>query len=178
MEYKNIKLNNFLDIIKENDEVTDALKNQGKCKNKPDNKYDAIELEIGTEVEYEHVDSKEQSKEIAKDHLEENPHYYTQVLAPGESEVMDITKKILKKYGYDSIKDYMTKNEEMYSKKISAITNKPFIRSAIISFFKKQSSAPKDYELHKWAKLQKFNVHEVETEIYKLVFDYVKKSVK
>lgn len=91
----------FNEALTEN-EVVDVLKNQGKAKHKPDDDYCPIELEIGRQVEKEHVDSDDAAKEIAKDHLEENPMYYTKVLAPKEKEVMDIAKKVLKKNGYDS----------------------------------------------------------------------------
>ena len=106
-----MKLNEFLEKIHEKKDLANVLKKQGKSINQPDNKYDPIELEIGIEVEYEHVDDKEQSKEIAKDHLEENPHYYTQVLAPKEKEVMDKTKRILKIYGYKDIRDFIKRSD-------------------------------------------------------------------
>jgi len=95
----------FNDALKEN-AVVDALKNQGKAKHKSDDDYCPIEMEIGRQVEKEHVDSDEAAKEIAKDHLQENPMYYTKVLAPKEKEVMDITMKVLKKNGYDSLEKF------------------------------------------------------------------------
>jgi len=56
----------------------------GLSTNEPDSKYNKEQIEIGTEVErFEHTDNKDTprnnqlGKEIAKDHLEEIPDYYT-----------------------------------------------------------------------------------------------------
>lgn len=48
----------------------------GLADGQPDSKYDKDQLEMGIEVEYEHTNNPEISKEIAKDHLEEIPDYY------------------------------------------------------------------------------------------------------
>jgi len=87
-------------------EFINTLKKQGLAKNKPDSDFDSIELEIGANVELEHIDDEEAAKEIAKDHLVENPHYYTKVLAPAEKEVMKKAEEILKDHGYDNIEDW------------------------------------------------------------------------
>ena len=105
-----MKLNEFLEELNEDDALS-TLKSQGRAKDRPDSDFDPIELEIGTKVEYEHVDDEEASKEIAKDHLEENPHYYTKVLAPAEKEVMQKAKNILKQNGFDTIEDYFASLE-------------------------------------------------------------------
>jgi hypothetical protein len=107
-----MNLNDFLDkIVAES--AADLLKSQGKSKHKSDDEYCPIELEIGTKVEHEHVDSDEAAKEIAKDHLEENPNYYTTVLAPQEKDVMETAMKVLRKNGYRSIKDFLAKSKKM-----------------------------------------------------------------
>lgn len=98
-------------VESKDDAVLTALKSQGKSKGDPDSDFCEIELEIGTEVELEHVNSKEAAKEIAKDHLKENKHYYTEVLAPAEDEVMEKTIKILKKHGYGSMKEFKQKHK-------------------------------------------------------------------
>jgi len=49
----------------------------GDADNKADSKYDANQLEMGIKHEMEHTDDKAVAKEIAKDHLEENAKYYT-----------------------------------------------------------------------------------------------------
>jgi hypothetical protein len=108
-----MNLNKFLEQITEEDEVISALKKQGKAKNKPDSDFCPIELEIGIAVEHEHVKDEEASKEIAKDHLVENPHYYTTVLGAKEKEVMDKAEKIVKKHGYKSVEDYLKDSKKM-----------------------------------------------------------------
>lgn len=95
----------FREALVEQKAVVSALKSQGKAKHKSDDEYCPIELEIGRQVEKEHVDSDDAAKEIAKDHLEENPMYYTKVLAPKEKEVKDIALKVMKKNGYNSFEE-------------------------------------------------------------------------
>jgi len=51
----------------------------GKHRNVPDSNYDEKELQMGIEIEKEHTDSEEIAKQIAKDHLEECPDYYTRL---------------------------------------------------------------------------------------------------
>lgn len=92
--------------MKRLDEFIKDLKRQGLAKDRPDKDFDIIELEVGTEVETEHVDDEGAAKEIAKDHLIEDPHYYTFMLAQAEDEVMKITKRVLKEKGYESIEDW------------------------------------------------------------------------
>lgn len=58
-------------------EIISKLKKKGKSKNKPDSAYNPRELEMGIKIEMEHGLGKDAAKEIAKDHLEEDPHYYT-----------------------------------------------------------------------------------------------------
>ncbi len=50
---------------------------------KPDSVYDPAELARGIEVEFEHTDDPEIAKVIAKDHLDEDPHYYARLLEAG-----------------------------------------------------------------------------------------------
>ncbi len=49
----------------------------GLADGKPDAKYLEDQLRMGIDVEGEHTASKAMAKEIAKDHLEEHPRYYT-----------------------------------------------------------------------------------------------------
>jgi hypothetical protein len=53
----------------------------GKHNDVPDNKFDAEQLAMGIKVEHEHTNDKEIAKKIAKDHLSEDPKYYTHLLA-------------------------------------------------------------------------------------------------
>lgn len=43
----------------------------------PDAKYNKPELKKGISHELEHVKNRAMAKEISKDHLEENPRYYS-----------------------------------------------------------------------------------------------------
>lgn len=49
----------------------------GKSDYRPDSDFDPEELKIGIEIELEHTNDREIAKEIAKDHLEEHPKYYS-----------------------------------------------------------------------------------------------------
>ena len=51
----------------------------GKHRHRPDSNYDPDELRMGIEIEKEHTDDENIAKEIAKDHLEECPDYYTRL---------------------------------------------------------------------------------------------------
>lgn len=51
----------------------------GKADGKPDSKYNKKQLEEGIKVEMEHTNDPKKAKEIAKDHLEECPNYYTRL---------------------------------------------------------------------------------------------------
>jgi hypothetical protein len=49
----------------------------GLADHAPDNEFDSEELKMGVEHELEHTDNKQMAKEIAKDHLKEDPKYYS-----------------------------------------------------------------------------------------------------
>lgn len=68
----------FLEDLKPNGEFEDQIKGGKADKRKPDD-FDQHELSMGIEVELEHVNSREKAKEIAMDHLEEIPDYYTRL---------------------------------------------------------------------------------------------------
>jgi hypothetical protein len=48
----------------------------GAGDNRPDSDFDPQQLEIGIKHETEHTKDREVAKEIAKDHLTEDPNYY------------------------------------------------------------------------------------------------------
>ncbi len=50
---------------------------------KDDDEFDEKELMVGIEVEKEHTDNIEIAKEIAKDHLAEDPQYYSKLIKAG-----------------------------------------------------------------------------------------------
>lgn len=59
----------------------------GKADARPDSDFDADALSKGTAVESEHTDDPEKAKEIAKDHLAEDPKYYDKLAKmEGEAE--------------------------------------------------------------------------------------------
>lgn len=49
----------------------------------PNEEVDAEQLNIGIEVEKEHTDDEELAEEIARDHLAEDPHYYSKLKKAG-----------------------------------------------------------------------------------------------
>lgn len=61
------------------DEVETILKNVGEHDFSPDSDFDPDQLKKGIEVEKEHTKSNLIAKLIAKDHLKEDPTYYTKL---------------------------------------------------------------------------------------------------
>ena len=51
----------------------------GAGDNKPDSDFDEEQLKIGIKHELEHTKDHEIAKEIAKDHLTEDPNYYKKI---------------------------------------------------------------------------------------------------
>ena len=45
----------------------------------PDIDYEPTQLKMGIEVELEHTNNRKVAETIAKQHLEEDPHYYTKL---------------------------------------------------------------------------------------------------
>ena len=66
-----VKLASTTELIRE------KLRDEGNSQHQPDSKYDQEQLAMGIKVEQEHVENVPVRKEIAKDHLEEDPRYYT-----------------------------------------------------------------------------------------------------
>ena len=56
-----------------------------------DSDFDSEQLQAGIQVEMEHTDDPEKAKEIAKDHLSEDPEYYKKLalIAPDAKEAED-----------------------------------------------------------------------------------------
>ena len=99
--------------FKDTDEALKMMKKEGDFKGQK-LKYDPIELEIGTEVEHEHFNQDALSRQIALDHLAENPRYYLD-LCKIDKDCKIIAKKILSKHGFDSIEAYKDKNNRSKS---------------------------------------------------------------
>jgi len=142
----------------------DLLKKQGLSKHKPDDAYDPKELAMGMKVEKEHAKSAEIAKEIAKDHLEEVPDYYTR-LAKMEKEAEKEKKE-------ESIKlsSFLKSIRENGGEASGGETPS---RNDIIKFLKKNTS-PTDDEFHDWAEGMGFNVHKAEAAVYKLAAEHAK----
>lgn len=51
----------------------------GTADNRPDSDFDEEQLKIGIEHEREHTENDDIAKEIAKDHLSEDPNYYRKI---------------------------------------------------------------------------------------------------
>jgi len=70
-----------------------------KRERKPDEAYDPEELAAGIEVEKEHTANPEIARAIAKDHLNEDPKYYTHLLqmeidyGDEDEDIRDIAKR-------------------------------------------------------------------------------------
>lgn len=58
-------------LIKENEKLKGGL-----ADNRPDSDFDEKELKKGIKIEMEHTKNEKIAKEIAKDHLTEDPNYY------------------------------------------------------------------------------------------------------
>jgi hypothetical protein len=69
----------------------------GLADSKPDEEFDAEELEKGTKVEMEHTNDEELAKEIASDHLAEDDDYYKKLDVMEHSELKKMEKKEGKK---------------------------------------------------------------------------------
>jgi hypothetical protein len=68
---------------------------------------DPKQLEKGIEVEMEHTDDSEKAKEIALDHLSENPKYYLPYLEDAEDKAKD-----KKDVDINFVKEYNKEQEE------------------------------------------------------------------
>ena len=72
----------------------DAERNAAKL---PDSKFDAKELKKGTDREMEHTKSREEAEKIAKQHLFDNPKYYSELDKAGFEE-LELEEKWSAKY--------------------------------------------------------------------------------
>jgi hypothetical protein len=60
----------------------------GKGDNKPDSDFDTEQLKKGIKHELEHTGNEQLAKEIAKDHLSEDPQYYVKINKAGLNETI------------------------------------------------------------------------------------------
>ena len=66
----------------------------GKGDNKPISQFDKKEFAKGMRVEREHTKSRKAASEIARDHLTEDPHYYSKLMRAGLAD--ELKKKAMK----------------------------------------------------------------------------------
>ena len=62
----------------------------------PEEIKESVELEVGTTVEFEHTKDPKEAKKIAKDHLSEDPNYYSKLYKAGlidEPDAIELAKK-------------------------------------------------------------------------------------
>ena len=69
-----MKLGEFVRLTRSSEKLPGGLGD-----NKPDSYFDPDQLEMGIKVEMEHTTDPELAREIAKDHLTEDPKYYTKL---------------------------------------------------------------------------------------------------
>lgn len=78
----------------------------GVADNKPDKDFNKMSLKIGSIVELEHVSDIDLAKEIAKDHLIEDPDYYKKLIKYIEPfEINNIADKA--KISVEKLKKYL-----------------------------------------------------------------------
>lgn len=93
--------------MKKLQEIYEDLLPGGKGDNTPDSKFDKKQLAMGIKHEMEHTSDARKAKEIAKDHLSEDPHYYTKLkeaLAPQD------VQKTVNKY-LSKVQDEKSRND-------------------------------------------------------------------
>lgn len=93
----------------------------GKADAAPKKGVNKYELEKGIKVEMEHTNSKAKAEEIARDHLAEDPKYYTKLKKAGLADELtekdaDIEAELIKKYGNEKSKSLADKNAELKKK--------------------------------------------------------------
>jgi len=118
----------------------------GKASGKPDSAYPADQLRMGIEVEKEHTDDPQKAKEIAKDHLEEHPRYYS----------------ALKKMEARLEKEKRANGEE------EGTPGKLIPKKTLEAFFK-QNPRPSDDQVHDLAEAHGASPHTTEAQIYAML---------
>jgi hypothetical protein len=103
------------------------------------------ELEMGIKIEMEHTDDKDKAKEIAMDHLWENPSYYTKLKKSEIEEVKkEINEKCWKGYTQKGMKTMFGKRYPNCVKKDTNEASSPAQQAAIAINMKKKGVEPKN----------------------------------
>lgn len=123
----------------------------GMAEGKDESQFDQEALQQGIEIEMEHTDDENIAREIAMDHLTEDPEYYTKL-----SEMEGNTEKAFLKALLQP-KERAKQREE-------------------VAAWLKDNPNPKDEELHAWAESKGYDIDEVEGDMYRLATNQVKKE--
>lgn len=102
----------------------------GLAKGMPDSAFDQADLEEGIKIEMEHTTSRAVAKEIAKDHLKEDPKYYNKIKAieggkPIKESPDSIPDLDISWYDRDSVSFTLIDNYFMYDESDSVSQNRP-----------------------------------------------------
>jgi hypothetical protein len=122
--------------------------------------YDVIEVEIGTEVEMEHTDNRDEAKKIALQHLDHNGNYYTDAIECGlidEPRALEIYSRHLK--GEPLLEKFSSKAQQRY---FYAMANKPGKKGKQWKKWAKEFSDDTDFK----SLPEKVNEIEVDNEIF------------
>jgi ParB-like chromosome segregation protein Spo0J len=143
----------------------DSLKG-GKADRKDSDDFDERELEIGVAVESEHTKNKELAKEIAMDHLEENPVYYKNLVEKGVVDEEEAIKIYKKHYGTEKLKEenieekFASKKQQRY---FYAMSNKPGKMGKKFKKMAKEFSKETDFDkLNEGEDVNSFNSYNIE----------------
>lgn len=129
----------------------------GKAQGHPSSDYPADQIRMGVKVEREHTPDPRKAEEIARDHLQEFPRYYS-ALKKMESQ--------LEKKG-----DGDEANE---GKETDVTPGKKVPREALLQFFRANPN-PDDEKVHELAEAYGTDPHTMETQIYGILSDLMQK---
>lgn len=86
-------------IVKQHTRKVKEYIKGGMARGKPDSRYNKKQLAMGRKVEMEHTKNPKIANEIAKDHLEEFPNYYTELAKMEKGLEKKTGKKAKKNFG-------------------------------------------------------------------------------
>jgi hypothetical protein len=72
----------------------------GLAEGKTDSDFNPTQLNAGTEVEMEHTNDRAAAREIARDHLAEDPHYYKKLKRMEAKKALVLPEEFLKGFSY------------------------------------------------------------------------------
>lgn len=148
------KANNIKGGLADNKTVEDIAEKHGVTV-----KHINRQLKMGLKVEKEHTDSEEKAKEIAMDHLTEDPSYYT---------------KLAKMESGDKKTEKSEEDEIEKAKEETQFTSEQ--KKKIDNFIKNYKGDFEDKDIHDFANKMKLNKHEVEEYIYSIAKKKLKKA--